>query len=126
MRIKFALSCLLGASMLFASSASTTIEANPSAIALGQPAPIESDEASDLPNPKPSNLPLRGAMDSPFAEAPPLEEVAPADNAPAEDFKTVKPPTTLERAKAALAESDAPALSKHEICTSLVAVARAN
>ena len=34
--------------------------------------------------------------------------------------------TTLERAKAALAESDAPELSNHEICTSLVSVARAN
>jgi hypothetical protein len=121
MRIKFALSCLLGASMLFASSASTTIEANPSVIALGQPAPIESDKASHLPNPELSNVPLSGAMDAPSADAPPLE-----DDAPTDDVNNAKPPTTLERAKAALAESDAPALSKHEICTSLVAVARAN
>jgi soluble lytic murein transglycosylase-like protein len=126
MRIRFALSGLLGASILFASSASTPIDANPSVIALGQPAPIESGEASEIPNPKLVNLPLRGAMDAPFAEAPPLGDVAPADDAPAEDFNNVKPPTTLERAKAALAESDAPVLSKHEICTSLVAVARAN
>ena len=126
MRIKFALSCLLGASILFASSASTTIEANPSVVAFGQQAPIESDKPSHLPNAKLVNLPLSDAMDAASADAPPLEDVAPAEDAPAEDFKTVKPPTTLERAKAALAESDAPALSKHEICTSLVAVARAN
>jgi hypothetical protein len=37
-----------------------------------------------------------------------------------------KKPTALERAKAALAQSEAPALSAHEICTTLVKVAKAN
>jgi hypothetical protein len=45
---------------------------------------------------------------------------------PADEPKDSSKPTLLERAKAALAESDAPLLSNDEVCTTLVAVARAN
>jgi hypothetical protein len=45
---------------------------------------------------------------------------------PVDDVKDDKPPTPLERARAALAQSNAPALSDGEVCTRLVDVARAN
>jgi soluble lytic murein transglycosylase-like protein len=47
-------------------------------------------------------------------------------DAPAEDTIPYRKPTSLERAKAALAESNAEALSSPELCTKLVEVARAN
>jgi soluble lytic murein transglycosylase-like protein len=122
MRIRFAFSCLLGASILFTSSASTVIEANSSVAPPVQQLPTEPDRASSRAVSKAVNDEPFGAVDAPPSEASPLED----NDAPTEDFKNVKTPTTLERARAALAESDAPALSKHEICTSLVAVARAN
>jgi hypothetical protein len=49
-----------------------------------------------------------------------------ADDEPAADDAKDAPLTSLERARAALAESNAPALSKHEICTTLIKVAQAN
>ena len=102
MRIRFAVSCLLGASVLLCSAA-PTIKANPSVIALRTDAPIGPDEMPDLAASKSVDEEPSGAVDAPRSQM-----------------------TTLERAKAALAESDAPALSKHEICTNLVSVARAN
>lgn len=45
---------------------------------------------------------------------------------PADEGKDSSKPTSLERAKAALAKSDAPPLSDDEVCTTLVEVARAN
>jgi hypothetical protein len=45
---------------------------------------------------------------------------------PADEAKDSSKPSLLERAKAALAESDAPLLSDDEVCTTLVEVAQAN
>src|SRR6267154_970812 len=47
-------------------------------------------------------------------------------DAPADEVKDSGKPTLLERAKAALAGSDAPLLSDDEVCTTLVEVAQAN
>jgi hypothetical protein len=49
-----------------------------------------------------------------------------ADDEPAADDAKDAPLSSLERARAALAESNAPILSHHEICTTLVKVAQAN
>jgi hypothetical protein len=121
MRIRFAFACLLGASVLICSSAPTTIEANSFGASLIQRLPTEPDNAPSLVVSKAVNDEPLGAVDAPASEVP-LSQAA----APTENFNNAKTPTTLERARAALAESDAPALSKHEICTNLVAVARAN
>jgi transglycosylase-like protein with SLT domain len=59
------------------------------------------------------------------AQAPSPEASAVKDGA-ADEPKDSGKPTSLERAKAALAESDAPLLSNDEMCTTLVEVARAN
>ena len=57
----------------------------------------------------------------------PLENPGVLDGTgPIDDMKDDKPPTPLERARAALAQSNAPALSNGEVCTRLVDVARAN
>jgi hypothetical protein len=71
-----------------------------------------------------STLPAEepNAPASPPAESP--DEPA-AKDAPADELKDAKP-TSLERARAALAESDAPQLSNDEMCTTLIEVARAN
>ena len=99
MRIRFAFSCLLGASILFTSSASTVIEANSSVAAPVQQLPTEPDRASSRAVSKAVNDEPFGAVDAPPSEASPLED----NDAPTEDFKNVKTPTTLERARAALA-----------------------
>jgi hypothetical protein len=55
----------------------------------------------------------------------PSKESSSTDTKPADEAKDSKP-TSLERAKWALAESDAPALSDYEICETLIHVAKAN
>lgn len=47
-------------------------------------------------------------------------------DAPAEDAPLIRKPTSLERARAALADSNAEALSDPELCTTLLKVARSN
>ena len=59
-------------------------------------------------------------------EGAPSPEAAAVKDGPADEAKDSSKPTLLERAKAALAESDAPLLSDDEVCTTLVEVARAN
>ena len=64
--------------------------------------------------------------------APAIENAAPAEaeslkaDAPPANTTTFRKPTSLERARMALAESNAAALSNHELCTTLVEVARSN
>jgi hypothetical protein len=50
----------------------------------------------------------------------------PTDDEPAVDESKDARLTALERARAALAETNAPVLSSHEICTTLIKVAQAN
>ena len=47
-------------------------------------------------------------------------------DAPADDIRPDRKPTSLERARAALAGSNAAVLSDHELCTTLLKVARSN
>src|ERR1044072_7891522 len=119
MRIQFAFSCLLGATILICSSA-PVIEANSYVASPVKRLPTEPVRTSSLVESRAADDESFGAIHAPPAQASPLQD------APAEDLINVKRPTTLERARAALAESDAPALSRHELCTSLVAVAGAN
>ena len=56
----------------------------------------------------------------------PSESENPVADAPADAAIAPRKPTSLERARAALAESNAQALSDQELCTKLVEVARAN
>jgi hypothetical protein len=116
MRIRFAFSCLLGATILIGSSA-PVIEKNSHGTS-----PVRQLRTESV---RRSSLVVSKAVDEPFGavHAPPAEASSAASS---EDVNIAKTPTTLERARAALAESDAPALSRHELCTSLVAVARAN
>jgi hypothetical protein len=56
----------------------------------------------------------------------PSPEAGAVKDGPADEAKDSSKPSLLERAKAALAESDAPLLSDDEVCTTLVEVAQAN
>jgi hypothetical protein len=89
--------------------------------------------ASSLPTRIESSRPVPRAVLA-SAQATPTPEVLapapsvltpPADEPAADDAKPM-PPTSLERAKAALAASDAPWISNHEICSTLVEVAEEN
>jgi len=60
------------------------------------------------------------------ADVEPGEAQNPSAEGPANDVSAPRKPTSLERARAALAESNAQALSDQELCTKLVEVARAN
>src|SRR6266576_654393 len=115
-----ALLCLAGIWFLFSSSAPTSIEISASAAALLEPAAAAA--AVDIPSRTEAEQsePLSGT-----SELAPTNEPLPDNNAPGES-KDPRVPTSLERARAALAESNAPALSNNEICTNLVAVAQAN
>jgi hypothetical protein len=112
MRMKFELCCLFAASMILCNSASSLIEPNASAEVTSATAPIG---AAPVTPAEPALL-----------EAPPLKPSLTDDEGPAENPIIPKPPTTLERARAALADSDAPAISNNEICTALIEVAQAN
>jgi Transglycosylase SLT domain len=112
MRIKFELCGLLAALTIFCNSASSLVESNASAEALSAPAPIGTALV----------VPAEPAL----TEAPPLKPSLTDDEGPSENPVIPKAPTRLERARAALAESDAPAISNHEICATLVEVAQAN
>jgi hypothetical protein len=106
MQLKLAVSCLLGGWLLFSSSAPANIGHDRSSTNVATPPAAEPDDALQSPG----GEELKGS-------------ISPDDN-PADE--TPRKPTALERAKAALAESDAPVLSEHEICTTLVKVAQAN
>jgi len=107
MHLRNFLSCLLGIWAFSGSSVPASIEPNQGYIQFTEPSAIKADE----PTPSLSNDP---------SKEPSSTETKPADEA--KDFK----PTSLERAKLALAESDAPVLSDYEICKTLIHVAKAN
>ena len=106
MRMEFALSCLLASCVLVGSSAPASMASSSVETPVYQTVSTGID-GLDLPEP--------GAFKDPVA-----------DDEPAADDAKDAPLTSLERARAALAESNAPVLSNHEICTTLVKVAQAN
>ena len=106
MRMEFALSCLLASCVLAGSSAPASMASSSVETPIYQTVSTGTDRL-DLPEP--------GAFKDPIA-----------DDEPAADDAKDAPLTSLERARVALAESNAPILSNHEICTTLVKVAQAN
>jgi len=119
MPTRFAAHSLLVASVFFCTSASSLIELNAPAEAASV---AQSIEVVALVN--------SAALAAP--ETPPLKPSLSEDDEPAEDVGTAddvgtpRVPSMLERARAAHAESDAPAISSHEICNTLIEVAQAN
>jgi hypothetical protein len=129
MRVKLACSCAFGALFVFVSSGSANIK-HPVAEVLLRPSLIERtiDGVASWPTiekavDKLAALP--GAAQSFILElgAPQTHDPDTRDTIDAPKDAT---PTALERARAALAESNAPALSATELCSSLVDVAQAN
>src|SRR5882757_8648478 len=116
-----ALLCLASIWFLFSSSAPTSIEISASAAVLLEPAAAVA--AVDIPSRTEAEQsePLSGTSD-----LAPTDEPLPRDDSVADESKNPRQPTSLERARAALAESNAPALSDNEICGNLVSVAQAN
>jgi soluble lytic murein transglycosylase-like protein len=108
MRTEFALSCLLATWLLFGSAV---------------PASIASSRVDDTRISQPTALAIDNAMDLPEIDAlkGPIDDEEPAPDEPKDT-----PLTSLERARVALAETNAPVLSNREICTTLVKVAQAN
>jgi hypothetical protein len=102
-RLGFAFSCAL-AGLVFCS--------------VSVPANFAPDDASVLG--------LKPALPAEDVNPPVAPPEAPAVKDDSDEPKEPVKPTSLERAKAALAESDAPVLSNDEVCTTLVEVARAN
>ena len=103
-RIGYAVSCALAGLVIFSVPVLANIAPEPSS-------------ASDL---WPAIADGKGDAQAPSPEALAVKDAA------ADEPKDSSKPTSLERAKAALAESDAPQLSDDEVCTTLVEVARAN
>lgn len=129
MRLKLACSCAFGALLVFASASSANVTGSVPEVLL-RPSLIEAtfDRIAAMPAiqkavDKLAALP--GAAESFILElgAPDTREGDARDTIDAPKDAT---PSPLERARAALAESNAPALSPSELCTSLVDVAQAN
>ena len=107
MHLRNFLSCLLGIWVFSGSSAPASFEPNRGYTHLTEPSAIKAEEPTQSLSNDPS------------------KEPSSTDTKPADEAKDSKP-TSLERAKLALAESDAPALSDYEICKTLIHVAKAN
>jgi hypothetical protein len=114
---KLALTCLAGTLLLLCNSAPASIKTNPPAAAFIHAA------AADHPA---MAMPELGEPLSSATDLAPLKGPLPDDSPALEQSKDPGLPTSLERARAALAESNAPALSRQEICTRIAAVAQAN
>jgi hypothetical protein len=142
MRLKLACSCLFGTLFLFGSSGSANIQQHTPEVTLrpslidravekiGALPRIEAAmiELASLPSidkamVKLASLP--GAAESFLFDlgAPDVRE---SEGGGSIDAPKESLPTPLERARAALAQSDAPALSGNELCSSLVEVAQSN
>jgi hypothetical protein len=116
MRSELACSCLLGTLLLFTTSApgNFDIRETPASPTVEIDAPAESV-----------------AVEAADAAVEASEVAVKGRNEPLGDDETgtaggPRKPSALERARAALAQSDAPALSRNEICTTLLEVAQAN
>src|SRR4051794_40549713 len=125
-RFQFAVGCAFACVAFFGDV--TPAKYNPSVAMITRP-------AAHLVQPAAASVP---AIESVVAteNVVPTEAVEPSEpenpiadtdtNAPADAASTPRKPTSLERARAALADSNAQALSDQELCTKLVEVARAN
>ncbi|MEJ0078920.1 MAG: lytic transglycosylase domain-containing protein [Alphaproteobacteria bacterium] len=117
MRVKLACACLFGTFLLFVTSGSANMHQRAGAVPL-RPSLIEraADRIAALP----------GAAESFFHElgAPALRNDP--DTPDTIDAPKDATPTPLARARAALADSNAPALPRDELCSNLVDVAQAN
>jgi hypothetical protein len=129
MRVKLACTCLIGAFLVFASSGSANIQQHTVEVPL-RASLIEASFAKFAALPavekavdKLASLP--SAAESFFHDlgAPEIGGSATPDTI---DAPKDSPPTPLERARAARAESNAPALSANELCSNLADVAQAN
>jgi hypothetical protein len=121
MRFRFGISCLFGACLLLISSHSAVIGTNLPSPPAGEPTTVTAARVSEFIAP---NSPQEFA--SKVADASSLSGPLPGEYDIADDQKDSGALTSLERAKAALAETNATPLSDHEICTTLVEVAQAN
>ena len=117
MRLKLAGSCLFGVFFLFVSSGSANIQHS---------AEVPLRPIADRKGAREKLAALPGAAESFFLHlgAPETRDGDARDTIDAP--KDTRTPTSLERARLALAESSAPALSHTELCSSLVDVAQAN
>jgi hypothetical protein len=111
----------------------TFVESEPSAHAAGSAVVAEPlttaslAPTSTIDETQSGSNPLAALPAESDAAKEPLENPSVVDGTgPVDDMKDDKAPTQLERARAALAQSNAPALSNSEVCTRLVDVARAN
>src|SRR5947209_1102819 len=108
-RFNFAVSCIFACLVFFSGVAPGNYDRPPNfPLDLSIIPPAEAESAAIVSNREPGEA----------------EELS-AD-VPADDPTNPKKPTSLERARAALAESSATALSDQELCTTLVEVARSN
>jgi soluble lytic murein transglycosylase-like protein len=120
MRYKFVFLYLIGALLLSGISAKASIALNPPDASDG-PAPAREEKIERPADTRPSDEPHSVALDVERSEA-----ALPPDDNMAGESPDARAKSPLERARAALEESNAPALSNQEICTSLVAVAQEN
>src|SRR5436190_1764182 len=128
MRPKLACSCLFGALFLFGSSGSANVQHG--AVVPLRPSLIDKaiDKVASLPGVEKAMVKLAslpGAAES-FLFDLGAPEVRELEGGGSIDAPKDSPPTPLERARAALAQSDAPPLSRNELCLNLVDVAQAN
>ena len=128
MRVKLACTCLLGTLLVFVSSGSANIQR---AIYVPlRPSLIEKSVAKFATLPAVEKAvdklaALPSAAGSFFHDLG-VPEIRDTETPDTIDAPKDSPPTPLERARAALAESNAPALPRDELCSSLVDVAQAN
>jgi soluble lytic murein transglycosylase-like protein len=121
-RFKFAVACAFACVAFFGDI--TPAKYNPSDAMITRPAAhLAQPAAASVPAIE-SVLPTENAVPTEAME--PSEPENPIADAPADAASTPRKATSLERARAALAESNAQALSDQELCTKLVEVARAN
>jgi len=129
MRVKLACTCLVGTFLVFVSSGSANIQQHTVEVPLRPSLIAETfDRIAALPAlekavDKLASLPAKAESFFHDLGAPEIRDSAAPDTI---DAPKDSPPTPLERARAARAESNAPALPRDELCSSLVDVAQAN
>lgn len=125
MRPKLACSCLFGALFLFASSGSANIRQSTAEVLLRLSL---AEKFASLPSIEKALDKLASLPDAAESFFHLLDAPAPRDDDARDTIDAPKDatPTSLERARAALAESSAPELPTSELCSSLVDVAQAN
>jgi soluble lytic murein transglycosylase-like protein len=127
MRLRLALACLSGGLVFFMSCDPIRIPPLRPAAAMAKPSPIRGPKPSLIDSALDKLASLPASAERFLGELGALPKPSYRDNDESIDApKDSITPSSLERARAALAESNAPELSRNEICTSLVAVAQKN